>query len=461
MALTPNQITVINNSDRSTIQDEFVRVAQNWKKGRWLSPGNRYAKDTIGTLKAEKKAGTPVNNAQLRQYIAASSATHCMDGWSYLGKAISAHIRGDGHVARHLGYYSELRATMALLAAEGIGVFDQRHFIVDGNRKCNEIPKPPNNSNIPPQRTHVFTWEAVEHWASQSSAADLIFDIIKPGGLPLNDWLTSFGILGGFRSIIAAKWLSQWGLDLRRIIDDREARNLVSYRPTAFLKAQDLSPSSAVKLVKGFWRAYEPQSSIRFPELDKYLLKNSLEFYFQTTHPHKRTHRQARQLFERQLKSMLHTLSPRGLAPEAWLSFLLSSNENILIEEAKGSLGPEAAKHHMQVIARASLLLRLATGACQNIVGNIPGLTKEDAKDDTQFWWTGIGEHHCLWHKGLAPAEFVDLWADINEALDDLERWEASGSSGEKSYYRLSRDMSGAVNALGTCERIGLWGLGI
>ena len=31
----------------------------------------------------------------------------------------------------HLGYYAELRAVLAIVASEGIGIFDRLHFVID------------------------------------------------------------------------------------------------------------------------------------------------------------------------------------------------------------------------------------------------------------------------------------------------------------------------------------------
>jgi len=89
----------------------------------------------------------------------------------------------------------------------------------------------------------------------------------------------------GFRSIIAQTWLRQWGLDLSRLADDRDARNIASYRPTAFTSPRALSITEAIKLVREFWSVYEPHVSMRFPEIDRYLLKKSLELYFHSAHP--------------------------------------------------------------------------------------------------------------------------------------------------------------------------------
>jgi len=85
----------------------------------------------IGTVEAredvrptEVAAGTIQSPTQLSEYIAASCLLHCSDGWSYLGRAISALLRGDPHRARHLAYYAELRAATALLAKVGVSSID-------------------------------------------------------------------------------------------------------------------------------------------------------------------------------------------------------------------------------------------------------------------------------------------------------------------------------------------------
>ena len=114
---------------------------------------------------------------------------------------------------------------MALLAAGGIGVFLDRHIVVDSNGRCHCISG---------HGTHKFAWEALNHWAETTGARDLVLTIIRPGKIPLRDWLDQFAAGPANQTLLARDWLQLWGLDLERLTEDRSTRNRSSYRPTAF-----------------------------------------------------------------------------------------------------------------------------------------------------------------------------------------------------------------------------------
>lgn len=446
MALNQAQQTVVSQADRAAILREYQAISKNWPRHQWLQTRNRYKSDAAKRIKDD--ATRPPHDSQLRQYIAASSVIHCLDGWSYLGRATDARLKGDGATSCHLAYYAELRATMALLGAEGIGVFDKIHFIVNNRGRCIKVPEKPT--------THVFAWEALEHWANTPAAADLVFRVIEPGGIPLGEWLDRFSVGPGSRSILASRWLNQWGIDLKRFSGDREARNVSSYRPTTFSYASVLTPSKAFSRTKDFWRVYEPMQSNKFAILDRYFLKSSLELFFREAHS-QRSPKQARAMYKRFVEAMLHQLSPRDTSLD-WLEFLTSNvgGSFPLLDDAKGTAEPSSPDHQVQISARAALQLRLATGACHALLASLP-LKREDLR----FWWTQIGLGRGLWSLGNEPSEATDLWADIRDSVDDIERWCLGNNETDKSYKNLWRENATAASALGTCERIALWGLGI
>lgn len=469
MSLSPNQQTVIKRASRNAVQAEFANIAVNWENNCWLCSRNRYRTACIDRLKNDTRSGNSVTHRHLREYIAASSMTHCLDGWSYLGRAIEAHLKGDNDASRHLGYYAELRAAMALLAAEGIGIFKNLHFIVTNNsRRSTEI--------IRGSQTHKFIWDALKYWAGLPSASNLIFEIIRPGGLPLREWLEHFAVGSGFRLSITEKWLSQWGIDLKRYADDREARNLASYRPTAFTSPPAMNIREAIGFVNNLWEICEPADSLRFPILDRYLLRQSLELVFHNSHAYNRTRGQAKVQYKHRVNSMLHHISPKDLVlpkdlvstrdlastrdpdDSEWKRFLCYESfgqPSLILQEAKGTNKSSHPRHHLQVLSRATLLLRLASGACHRILESLPDFNR----DDLEFWWSTTGRERALWHTEDEPDDFVDLWADVDEAITELQQWQDSDD--DKSYYRVWRDYPRSVGILGTCERIALWGLGL
>jgi hypothetical protein len=439
---------LLNQARSSSIEAELDKIRLNWINGRWLLPQNRYNRNCIKRIRNEKKYCRPFTHRHLREYIAASSLAHCMDGWTYLGRSIEAHLKGDPDVARHLGYYAELRASMSLLASEGIGVFDRIHFIVNGRMKCKRLVN---------ESTHEFAWDALEHWAETASAAQLIFRLIQPGGLPLAEWLNYFATTPAIHQLLAKEWLFQWGLDLKRLRNDREARNSSSYRPTAFSDPRAINIGDALKFVKSFWEICEPIGSIRFPLLDRHILRHSLDFIFRNANMLSR--KRAKRRYERQVNMMLYGLAPGELTVEKWADFLNYKNSpesHIILKEAGGKDKPASRRHHIQVLARAILLLRLATGA---VYIRLKAL-QDFNKSDLEFWWAMLGEDRCLWDTGNPPYRFVDLWTDIREALQKIDAWQEEHHADGISYNKLWQEQT-AAGVLGTCERVCLWGLGL
>jgi len=439
----------LRQASSSIIEAEFAGIRDNWARSRWLLPVNHYAKNCVDKIEEDLSSRRGITHRHLRDYIAASSVVHCMDGWSYLGKAIESHLKGNPDIACHLGYYAELRAAMAILATEGIGVFNNIHIVVDRRGKCDCLRC---------GGTHTFAWDALEAWTTTSSAVDLIFTVIKPGGLPLRDWADRFPVPGGFGTILATGWLLQWGLDLQRLREDRAARNDSSYRPTAFSSSRAMPIIEALQFVKHFWEICEPTETIRFPILDRHLLRLSLECTFKAAH--NRSRRQARRIYARQVQTMLRGLTPRDLMADEWENFLTFSNspdQPLILQEARAKDVPQSLRHHIQVLARATLLLRIATGATQAKLESLPGFSRADL----QFWWNGFGEDQCLWHSNEPPEHFTDLWTDVREAVQNIDSWQTAMGVGGGSYHKLWRENGGAVCVLGSCERVGLWGLGL
>jgi hypothetical protein len=448
MALSVHNRSLLNRADPRAVESAFEHIKDNWGRNRWLLERNRYAKHCIKNIRRDNELRKPAIHRHLREYIAASSICHCMDAWSFLGKSIEAHLEGNPYIARHLGYYAELRAAMALLATQGIGVFDRYHSIVNNQHKCQYT----NAAS-----THEFVWDALECWAETQSAVDLIFSVISPGGLPLKDWLNRSSLTPGLRGILAKRWLLEWGLDLKRFRDDREARNSSSYRPTAFTNSRAINVTDAIKFVRRFWEICEPNESIRFPIIDRYILRSSLDVIFHEALGLSR--KKAKRIYKDRVNEILAGLNPGDLTANEWIHFLNYSDStdlNLILTEARKDAPPTNPRHHIQVLARATLLSRLATGASYGCLRTLNEFNKSDLK----FWWNSVGEDSCLWDQGDPPDSFVDLWTDIRESLDAIEAWEEEHKDSHKSYSMLWREQR-AARLLGTCERIGLWGLGL
>jgi len=209
-------------ASRSAIANTFQSLYSDITYKEWLH-NNDYSVDTTTKIEDHFRTNS-INSIDLCKYIAASIPTHCMDGWGFLGRAIHCVVRGDTNTARHLAYYAELRAAMSLLASAGIGVLNNTHVVIDNNGHAHKF-------HFDRLGTHPFTWLALENWSSTQQAANLLGDIIKVNSVSLRDWLNEF-MATGILAPLASDWLSSWGLDLNILNNDRDARNIVSYRPS-------------------------------------------------------------------------------------------------------------------------------------------------------------------------------------------------------------------------------------
>jgi len=452
MTLGPRQKAIVGSANKHAILAEFGPIRSNWTKGAWLLKRNQYRIDPCTRLDTDFDAGKTAVHRHLREYIASSAITHCMDGWAFLGRAMSAELQGDPDISRHLGYYAELRAAMALLAAEGIGVFDKHHVVVNNRSKCECF--------VGAGRTHAFTWDALECWANTSSAAQLLFGVIRPGGIPLKEWLDQFSSGAGMQGILAEEWLLQWGLDIQRLRADRDARNFASYRPTAFTSPGASSISDSLALAQGLWHLCEPIGSERFAALDRHLLRSSLEKAFRATHASGRTHKQASHSFKQRIARMLHGLAPIGLGADQWREFLRyedGESQSEILTYASGTADERDRDHSRQVLARAMLLLRVATGASAALLESLPNLNRAEM----QFWWSRLGSERGLWNDGNPPATFTDMWADVLDGMIAVADWLSKVPAQERSRARFWKERPAAASVLGACERVGFWGLGL
>lgn len=157
---------MLQTSSPATLQQTLQQLTMHFQTGKWIASTNRYLGNCSDSIYQDLNRGT-LNHSDLAQYIAASVALHCADGWSYLGRALECHACGDGEAASHLAYYAELRAAMSLLAAEGQGIFNTQHIIVDSHRNCRPISRLHFG-------THEVAWFAFKTWAFQHSSADLL-----------------------------------------------------------------------------------------------------------------------------------------------------------------------------------------------------------------------------------------------------------------------------------------------
>lgn len=442
MSLSAHQLTLVATASSEGIAAGARRLVSRTGGAAWLARGNRYRADAIGSLNADDTAGT-INDLDLAEYIAASAPLHCSDGWSYLGRAVACHLHGDADTARHLAYYAELRAAMGLLASQGIGIFNQRHFVVDSagtsTRLCKSLS------------THAATWEILEKWADLDVASRLLGSILRPADVPMSDWIAAIPY-GAAWQPIATYWLLTMGLDLKHLRTDRDARNEASYRPTHLNSPKSMVARRAASVAHDMWRAVEPTSSSAFGELDRHLLRSSLETAFRARKG--RAPSKDAEAFAQMISSVVREVDPTA-GRVRWEQFLTRKAEPgdpTVISLARQGLVVSVPDHHASVMARALLLLRVASGASRQM------LADADVKlDGLAFWWGAYGMSRGLWDAPPDSGGLTDTWADIEPALQDVSEWIAGDSP--DSYRELFSRVPHALTELTSLEMVGLWSL--
>lgn len=438
--LSPTGKLEIEGSDRGQINNEFSKLSSNFSNSSWLNSTNKLHKNTIENISNQQ-----FSNDEMKEYIAASAITHLNDAWTFMGRAIHAILNNDTITARHLAYYAELRAAMSILATEGIGLFNNRHYCIDSSGNAKLISKNlDENGNPKHLGTHQMVWVTLEYWSSLDKATNLITKILKPNDIGLDIWMQNYGVTS--LNSLTSKLFKNLGIDLKLLADDRDIRNRVSYRPSAIHINQSASYKENYNFIIKLWKLLEPSFAGGFPQIDRLLLKQTINLLADSNIQQK----SPLNLF----KLLKSTIGDKTLRRE-YYKFFRNKDTNELITYATKTynnieLALDDDKNHLQVISRAVLLLRVATGSSN--------LMLKDASisfDDLSFWWKKL-----IIDNGLCALddemEVLDLWQDIKDfGIDEIE----GKIEHQESFYDLKKETSYPSILLGECDRALLWGI--
>lgn len=433
--------TCLSDADSSVISNNIPRLISHWSQGNWLSINNPYKVNPINRINQFNRSQIVSNDPHLLDYIAASAFVHSFDGWSYLGRAIDAEIAGDPDTARHLGYYAELRAAMSFLACQGVGVFNRKHIVITSSRNCKLV-----SLNL---GTHEFVWNALSILTNQSDGYNSVLSSIKPYGVSLSDWLKHFSVSGYHFVPI---WLQQWGFDIFQLTKDKQARNMASYRPTTFTSSGPRPLNDTLEGLLQFWKTCDPNAQGGFPILDLHLLKSCFNEIFLNSLNLRQS------LYKHQLKNVINKvgLSNQSRSLKKFLSYSNLSNILGIIREAQKRDDITHPNHSEQVLARATLLLRVATGCSANLLVG----TSSSEKDNLYRFWSSRSIRRRMWAPSVIPDSFNDLWLEIEESSKEIRDWlDMSGNN--VCRYDLCVQQATPAAMLTTTERAFLWGIGI
>lgn len=432
----------IEASDRGQINNEFSKLSSNFLNSSWLSSTNKLHKNTIENISNQQ-----FSNDEMKEYISASAITHLNDAWTFMGRALHAILNNDTTTARHLAYYAELRAAMSILATEGIGLFNTKHYYIDSSGNAKLISKNlDENGHLKNLGTHQMVWVTLEYWSSLDKATNLITKILKPNNIGLDIWMQNYGVTS--LNSLTSKLFKNLGIDLKLLADDRDIRNRVSYRPTAIHLNSSTSYKENYDFIIKLWKLLEPSCTGGFPQIDRLLLKQTIDLLADSN---------IQQKSPLNLSTLLKkTIDDQALQNE-YYEFLSNSDINELITYATKTynnidLALDDEKNHLQVISRAVLLLRVATGSSN--------LMLKDASirfNDISFWWKKLMIENGLCTLDDADEiEVLDLWKDIKDfGIDEIEEQIKI----QQSFYKFKKETSYPSILLGECDRALLWGI--
>lgn len=397
---------------------------------RWLNERHPYA-DVVHALDSQED----IDAARLGEYIACSAPLHLTDGWNYLSRAFDAASRGDRYSAYHLAYYAELRAAIALLATEGIGVFNRHHIALDQKFVATAYVG----------STHQATWRILSAWSREEGRAARLLSAISLESRSLSEWLGEVGVTDPAAQVVASDWLAAWSLDLRILSSDPARRNEVSYRPTRIRAPASPPVDPQLELVAPLfnsWTALEPSTTDRAgAALDSSLLRQAIALAVDRglcTYPS----------VERAVQSLQDSMS------DQLYRAVDEENHSATAIFRQAATSGEPARSATPILARGLLMLRLASASTASLLD-----AAQVSKSDINFWWEALGSDFGLWTRPDEVDRLSDLWADVADAMDEAEE-RVSGLADGGSVHAVSSILSRNVS-LTQFTRAPMWLLGL
>lgn len=438
--LSQDKISLLQSASRKEVAKALSGLVVTGSAD-WLPAGNSYASFAQECIKNDGKSVPSHKQSDFAQFLAAASFVHCGDGWSYLGRAIDALIRGDLHATVHLTYYAELRGAISLLASEGIYIGNGANMVLTSGGAVEFVTG---------EGTHVAVWKYLSAWNDGVRSKNLISRILHPGGVSLDEWVQNLPAGGAGAAI--SDLLVRMAFDLQSFSNDRVRRNAASYNPTR-LGVEDLGTEVAARAISQLWEVLEPDSHGGFPVLDRILIQDVLKASYLPTHHLSDADGEVTSSVDwaswpewlQQVTpvSVLNTAlfdalktAPRGQGPDSALGKLFQSDQSVT----------SPRDYVESMLARTTVLLRLATGSCLDLLDE-SGLGKSSLTP----WVESLSVVRGLWDVGEFPDDTLDLWLDVEEARQALDNGPLHSS------HALLSSVGSQLVTLGQTERVLAW----
>jgi len=430
-------VLVLKQSDRKSVVEAFSRLSLS--TGNWL-PISHPAANGID-LSVHKTGGScPITGTNLAEYLAIAAPTHWADGWSYLSRALNSYFVGDAHSAWHFAYYAELRAAQSILSASGCGAFNRWNCILDNLGHIHTFGK---------EQTHDIVWQALEGLTDLSAGASS--DIAKATsvfGHALPN-IVQFAYPGISVATTSSNWIHEWMFDLTTSAADKGFRNRCSYDPHIVTPHRsDLS--GVVDTVVSIWVALQPVPGATFMELDKQLIQVALEKAARDSLILKGQTPCDGSVIAELKNAYARIISSAPTFQSVPENFIARANvqHSILTHARNASPTPDTPQ---PVIARATLLLRIATGVTQNL------LKDAGQSNSLDFWLDELAERQgIVVDRSSIPPDRREFHSDCATAAEDLDN---RFSNGSKNLASLFSHPDVKPHLFSQLERVGQWSL--
>ena len=445
---------LIGKADSIAVYETMPQLKEHWESKSWVSCKSKYKDNPNSQIVIDVQWKEKINHRDLGEFVAASAFLHCFNGWSYLSRAYEAELAGDPEAARHLGYYAELRATLSILAREGIGFVNNHYAVVTKLNECEVGANPCRGGS------HKFIWKALASIMETTDRNHLFINSITPGGMKLSKWLDP---AKDRYEAIEYRWLYSWGLDMREMSNkDRKARNNASYNPTMSLNPRPTPILKTIESIRDLWRMCKPCASRAFEELDKHLLRNAMTLIINYKNDPTLT---SREDWEKAYSLLIiEVLS--GMAPiddeKSWESFLMYNNPDDfsrLIADANGSDVETSVNHSGQVLARATMLLRIASGGVDELLEN--ACDRKQLRKNLSFWTNTDSVTRKIYRAPQEPGhQTFGQQRDLDKELNTLDKM-LEQFNNHKCERTLFDEFISTTRLLTKTERIFLMSVGL
>lgn len=396
-----------------------------------------------GIIKDHKPGGSnPISPIALAEYLAIATPTHCADGWSYLSRALYSYLLGDAHSAWHFAYYAELRAAQSILSSLGCGAFNQWNCVLDSSGKIHDAGDGP---------THTMVWLALHHLAKSSTSASVaIADATRILGSTVPE-IIQYAYPGRNTTTISSSWICEWLFDLKTSGEDKSFRNRCSYDPH-IATPHRAQLSESIDLVSALWNLLEPSPNSAFLELDKQLLRSALKKEAEESLVLRSDEVAPNDAdIETELRSaherIINSVPSFTAIPADYICNSHAVEHPILFHARDNSSEPDTPR---PVLARATLLLRVATGMTKNLLFD----ARQNLNID--FWLNDLAiRQGIVGNFSEFPENRAELYLDCAVAVEDIE---SKFNSGATSLASLSKYRQVKPMLVTQAERIVQWG---